>query len=220
MDQETWKLILIEGIGETLYMTLAASFIAYLIGIPIGVILVVTEKDGIAPHPKFQIILGTIVNLIRSVPFLIMILLAMPLTRFITGTTLGSKAMIVPLAIAAAPYVGRVVESSLREVDTGVIEAAKSMGASKWQIIYKVILPEAKPALLVGAALSVTTILGYSAMAGIVGAGGLGAFAINYGYYRGNEAMLWINVILIVVIFQILQEGGMKLAKIVDKRIR
>lgn len=220
LDAETWKMILVNGISETLYMTLTSSLIAYIIGIPLGIILVVADKGGICSHPKLQMVLGTIVNLIRSVPFLLVIVIAMPITRLVVGTSLGSTAMVIPLAIAAAPYVGRVVESSLREVDAGVIEAAKSMGASNWQIIWKVILPEAKPSLLIGAGLAVTTILGYSAMAGIIGAGGLGSYAINYGYYRGNNAMLWINVILIVIIFQILQEVFMKLAKVSDKRIR
>ncbi|MBO8462784.1 MAG: ABC transporter permease [Firmicutes bacterium] len=213
-------MIFINGIGETLYMVLSASVIAYLIGIPLGVILVVFDKGGLIPRPKLQGILGTFVNLVRSVPFLILIMLAMPITRMITGTTLGSTAMIIPLIITAAPYIARVVESSIREVDPGVIEAAKSMGASNWQIIWKVILPEAKPSLLVGAGLAVTTLLGYSAMAAIVGAGGLGAYAINYGYYRGDSVMLWINTILLVVIFQIMQEVFLKLAKVVDKRTR
>lgn len=220
VDADTWKMILITGVGETLYMTLLSSLIAYIIGVPLGIILVIADKRGIAPHPKLQMVLGTIVNLIRSIPFLLLIFVAMPLTRAIVGTTLGSPAMVIPLAIAAAPYVGRVVESSLREVDAGVIEAAKSMGASKWQIIWKVILPEAKPSLLVGAGLAVTTILGYSAMAGIVGAGGLGSYATNYGYYRGDSVMLWINIVVIVIIFQILQEIFMKLAKVSDKRVR
>lgn len=220
LDGETWKMILVDGVGETLYMTLASSLIAYIIGVPLGVLLVVADKGGISPYPRLQMILGTIVNLVRSVPFLLLIVLVMPVTRFFVGTTLGSTAMIIPLAIAAAPYIGRVVESSLREVDSGVIEAAKSMGASNWQIIWKVILPEAKPSLLIGAGLAVTTILGYSAMAGIIGAGGLGSYAINYGYYRGNQVMLWVNVVVIVIIFQILQELFMKLAKISDKRSR
>ncbi len=220
VDVDTWKMIFINGIGETLYMVLSASVIAYLIGIPLGVILVVFDKGGLIPRPKLQGILGTFVNLVRSVPFLILIMLAMPITRMITGTTLGSTAMIIPLIITAAPYIARVVESSIREVDPGVIEAAKSMGASNWQIIWKVILPEAKPSLLVGAGLAVTTLLGYSAMAAIVGAGGLGAYAINYGYYRGDSVMLWINTILLVVIFQIMQEVFLKLAKVVDKRTR
>ena len=220
VDVDTWIMIFINGIGETLYMVLSASVIAYLIGIPLGVILVVFDKGGLIPRPKLQGILGTFVNLVRSVPFLILIMLAMPITRMITGTTLGSTAMIIPLIITAAPYIARVVESSIREVDPGVIEAAKSMGASNWQIIWKVILPEAKPSLLVGAGLAVTTLLGYSAMAAIVGAGGLGAYAINYGYYRGDSVMLWINTILLVVIFQIMQEVFLKLAKVVDKRTR
>ncbi|MEG0370376.1 MAG: methionine ABC transporter permease, partial [Hungatella sp.] len=172
------------GILETLYMTFASSIIAYLIGIPLGLILVVTDQDGIHPIPPLQKLLGLLINLLRSVPFIILLIMVLPFTRFIVGTTLGAKAVIVPLVIAAAPYVARVVESSFKEVDAGVIEAAKSMGASTMQIIVKVLLPEAKPSLLVGAAISVTTILGYSAMAGFVGGGGLGSIAINYGYYR------------------------------------
>lgn len=217
-DSEVWNII-VTGIWESIYMVVASSLIAYLIGIPLGILLVVLERGGLVAYPKVQFVLGSVVNIIRSVPFLILIVIVTPITRGITGTSLGYKAMVIPLAISAAPYVGRVVESSLREVSHGVIEAAKAMGASNWQIIWKVILPEAKPSLLVGAALSVTTILSYSAIAGIIGAGGLGANAINYGYYRSDKVMLWLNVIFIVLLFQILQEIFMKLSKKVDKRM-
>lgn len=208
------------GIWETLYMTFTSSLLAYLIGLPLGVILVATDKDGIYPIPWLQKILGIVINLIRSVPFLILLFIALPLSKMFIGTKLGSPAMIIPLVIAAAPYIARVVESSFREIDAGVIEAAKSMGASPFQIIWKVFLPEAKPSLLVGAALAVTTILGYSAMSGFVGGGGLGAIAINYGYYRYQAELMWVSVILLVLVVQIIQEVGMKLAKLGDKRIR
>ena len=155
------------GILETLFMVLGSSLIAYLIGIPLGIILVVTDTDGIHPIPALQKALGLVINLLRSVPFIILLLVMIPVTRAIVGTTLGAKAVIPPLVAAAAPYIARMVESSFKEVDAGVIEAAKSMGATTWQIIWKVLLPEAKPSLLVGAAISITTILGYSAMAGL-----------------------------------------------------
>lgn len=208
------------GVWETLYMVFASSAISYLIGIPLGIILVVTDKDGIYPLPLFQKALGLVINLLRSVPFMILLIMVLPLTRMIVGTTLGAKAVVPPLVIAAAPYIARMVESSFKEVDAGVIEAAKSMGASTFQIIWKVLLPEAKPSLLVGAAISVTTILGYSAMAGFVGGGGLGTIAINYGYYRYQTDMMLVTVAILVIIVQIIQEVGMKLARFSDKRIR
>lgn len=208
------------GILETLYMTFVSSLLSYVIGIPLGIILVVTDSNGIYPIPLFQKAMGIVINLLRSVPFIILLIMVLPLTRAIVGTTLGSKAVIVPLVIAAAPYVARVVESSFKEVDAGVIEAAKSMGASTGQIIWKVLLPEAKPSLLVGAAISVTTILGYSAMSGFVGGGGLGDIAIKYGYYRYQTDMMLLTVAILVVIVQIIQETGMKLARVSDKRIR
>ena len=208
------------GILETLFMVLGSSLIAYLIGIPLGIILVVTDTDGIHPIPALQKALGLVINLLRSVPFIILLLVMIPVTRAIVGTTLGAKAVIPPLVAAAAPYIARMVESSFKEVDAGVIEAAKSMGATTWQIIWKVLLPEAKPSLLVGAAISITTILGYSAMAGFVGGGGLGAIAINYGYYRYQTDMMLVTVVILVVIVQIIQDSWMKLSKISDKRIR
>lgn len=208
------------GIIETLYMVFASSALSYLIGIPLGIILVVTDKGGIKPCVPLQRVLGFLINILRSIPFIILLLLVMPVTRFLVGTTLGCNAVIVPLVIAAAPYIARMVESSFKEVDAGVIEAAKSMGASTWQIVWKVLLPEAKPSLLVGAAISITTILGYSTMAGFVGGGGIGAIAINYGYYRYETEMMLVTVAILIVIVQMIQESGMKLAKINDKRSR
>lgn len=208
------------GIWETLYMVIASSAISYLIGIPLGIILVVTDQDGIYPISMLQKTLGIMINLLRSIPFMILLIMVLPITRAIVGTTLGYKAVVPPLVIAAAPYIARMVESSFKEIDAGVIEAAKSMGASTFQIIWKVLLPESKPSLLVGAAISITTILGYSAMAGFVGGGGLGTIAINYGYYRYQTDMMFITVAIMVIIVQIIQEVGMKLAKTSDKRIR
>lgn len=208
------------GIGETLCMVLISTVLSYMIGIPLGIILVVTDKEGIHPIPMLQKILGVAINLLRSVPFLILLIMMIPLTRKLVGTSLGWKAVVPPLVASAAPYIARMVESSFREVDAGVIEAAKSMGASTWQIIYKVLLPESKPSLLVGAAISVTTILGYTAMGGFVGAGGLGAIAINYGYYRYETEIMFVTVAIMVIIVQIIQESFMKLSKVNDKRIR
>ena len=218
-DSTTVNMLLL-GIGETLFMVFASSLLAYIIGIPLGIILVVTDVDGIKPIPVLQKILGLVINLLRSVPFIILLLVMLPVTRAIVGTTLGAKAIIPPLVAAAAPYIARMVESSFKEVDAGVIEAAQSMGATTWQIIWKVLLPEAKPSLLVGAAISITTILGYSAMAGFVGGGGLGSIAINYGYYRYETEVMFVTVIILVVIVQIIQETWMKLSKVSDKRIR
>ncbi len=218
-DSTTVNMLLL-GIGETLFMVFASSLLAYIIGIPLGIILVVTDVDGIKPIPVLQKVLGLVINLLRSVPFIILLLVMLPVTRAIVGTTLGAKAIIPPLVAAAAPYIARMVESSFKEVDAGVIEAAQSMGATTWQIIWKVLLPEAKPSLLVGAAISITTILGYSAMAGFVGGGGLGSIAINYGYYRYETEMMFVTVIILVVIVQIIQETWMKLSKVSDKRIR
>lgn len=208
------------GIWETFYMVVLSSFMAYVIGLPLGIVLVVTDEDGIYPIPWLQKILGLVINLMRSVPFLILLFIVLPLSKIVIGTRIGSPAIIIPLTIAAAPYVARVVESSFRELDAGVIEAAKSMGASTWQIIWKVLLPESKPSLLLGAALAITTILSYSAMAGFTGGGGLGAIAINYGYYRYQPELMWVAVILLVVMVQVIQEIGTRLSKKSDKRIR
>ena len=209
-----------EGIWETLYMVVLSSAISYLIGIPLGIILVVTDKDGIRPIPLLQSILGVAINLLRAIPFIILLIMVLPLTQLLVGTVVGSKAIVPPLVIAAAPYIARMVESSFKEVDAGVIEAAKSMGASTFQIVWKVLLPEAKPSLLVGAAISITTILGYSAMAGFVGGGGLGAIAINHGYYRYEVGLMLVTAAILVIIVQIIQEVMMRLSKATDRRIR
>ena len=209
-----------QGLWETFYMVLFSVLLSYLIGLPLGLILAVTDSEGLRPSPALNKVLGTIVNLLRSVPFLIMVFLLTGLTRFIVGTTVGSPAMIVPLVISAFPFVARLVEGSAREVDRGILEASVSMGASTWQIIIKVILPECKPSLINGATVATTTILGYSAMAGIVGAGGLGSIAINYGYYRRVPVTMWVSVIILVLLVQVIQEAGNRIANRTDKRIR
>lgn len=212
--------LLENGVYETLYMTLVSTLIAYLIGIPLGVLVYVTDSKGICRNPVVNFLTGAAINLVRSVPFLILLVAILPFTRMVVGTTIGSDATIVPLVVAAAPFVARMVESSLKEVDSGVIEAAKAMGSSKIQIITKVLLPEAKPSLLVGGTIAIATILGYSAMAGFVGGGGLGAIAINYGYYRYQTKVMLVTVALLVVIVQLFQETGLKIVNKIDKRLR
>lgn len=206
------------GTGETLYMTLLATLGGYLLGLPLGLLLIITEPDGIKPLPKCNAVLGAIVNTLRSVPFLILAILLIPFARIVVGTSIGNNATIVYLIIAAFPFIARMVESSIKEVSKGVIEAAQSMGASTFQIIYKVLVPEAMPSLVLGATISCTTILAYSAMAGIVGGRGLGFIAINYGLYRFEPLPEWIAVILLVVLVQIIQLTGNRIAKMVDKR--
>lgn len=208
-----------QGFIETIYMTVISTALAYIIGLPLGLVLVVTDKDGIHPIPWLNSLLGMIINFFRSIPFLILLIALMPFTKMVVGTVIGSKAAIVGLWIAAAPFIARMVESSLKEVEIGVVEAAQSMGASPFQIMTKVLLPEAKPSLLVGAAISITTILGYSAMAGIVGAGGLGAIAINYGYYRKQSDIMYVMVILMAIIVLVFQELGMRISKHTDRRM-
>ncbi len=219
---ETQQLIdlMIKGVKETLYMSVVSTLLAYLIGIPAGVILFTTEKNGILECKYLNKVLGMIINLLRSIPFIIILVAILPFTRAVVGTTIGTTATIVPLVFAAAPFVARMVESSLKEVNLGVVEAAQSMGASPFQIIIKVLLPEARPSLIIGCTIAITTILGYSAMAGFVGGGGLGAIAINYGYYRYQTKIMLITVILLVVIVQLFQEVGMKIVKKTDRRIR
>lgn len=219
MDQQLFNL-LINGFKETLYMTLVSSLIAYIFGLPMGVLLVITDKGHIFENIWINRFLGTLINILRSVPFLILLIAVIPITRFITGTTLGSTATIVPLVIGSAPFIARLVEGSLKELDPGIIEAAHSMGANNGQIILKVLLPESLPSLIQGGAIAVTTILGYSAMTGFVGGGGLGDLAIKYGYYRYQTGTMLITVILLVIIVQFFQEIGIKLASSSDKRKR
>ncbi|KAF5089551.1 ABC transporter permease [Acetobacterium wieringae] len=210
--------LIAQGTLETLYMTLASTLLAYLIGLPMGVLLVTSDSEGIVPMKVVNQVLNIVVNITRSIPFLILLIAVIPLTRMITGTTIGSTATIVPLVIAAAPFIARLVESSIKEVDYGIIEASLSMGASPIQVVTKVMIPEAKPSLIIGAAIATTTILGYSAMAGIVGGGGLGDIAIRFGYYRYETGMMVITVVLLVLIVQLFQEVGMKIAQKQDRR--
>lgn len=212
--------IIQKGIWETIYMTVTSSIIAYIIGLPIGVILNITDKDGIYPIPWLSTILGFIVNFFRSIPFIILMVAMLPVAKVFVGVSLGNKAMIVMLVIAAAPYIARMVESSLKEVNAGVIEAAKAMGANNFQIITKVLLPEAKPSLIIGAVISMVTILGYSAMAATIGGTGLGQIAVSYGHQRFNPDITWCCVFLTVIIVQIIQEVGTWIAHKSDKRYK
>ncbi|MBC3796673.1 methionine ABC transporter permease [Acetobacterium tundrae] len=217
MDSSMTTLI-IQGTFETLYMTLVSTLIAYIIGLPVGVLLVTSDSEGIVPMRLLNKVLDIIVNITRSIPFLILLIAVIPFTRFIVGTSIGSTATIVPLVLAAAPFIARLVESSIKEVDYGIIEASLSMGASPLQVVTKVMIPEAKPSLIIGAAIATTTILGYSAMAGIVGGGGLGDIAIRFGYYRYETGVMVVTVVLLVLIVQIFQEFGMKIAQKQDHR--
>lgn len=212
--------IIQQGIWETVYMTAISSLIAYAIGLPIGVILNVTDNEGIHPIYPVNRILGLIVNFFRSIPFIILMVAMLPVAKLIVGVSLGNQAMIVMLVIAAAPYVARMVESSLKEVNTGVIEAAQSMGTNNLQIVWKVLLPEAKSSLIVGAVISMVTILGYSAMAATIGGTGLGQIAISYGHQRFNPDVTWCCVFLTVIIVQIIQELGTWIARKSDKRYK
>ncbi len=207
------------ALWETFYVTILATLFAVIIGLPLGVLIVVGEKDGVLPLPKpILSFLNLLINLLRSVPFLILMILVFPITRFIIGTTVGTTASIVPLVIAAFPFVARLVETSLREVDPGIIETAQSMGASPLQIIVKVMIPESVPSLISGITIAITTILGYTAMSGIIGGGGLGKIAINYGYYRYKYLVMLIAVIILIVLVQLFQTIGTRLAKAMDKR--
>ncbi len=208
------------GVLETLYMTFVSTLIAYLIGLPVGILLCVTGKDGLRPLAWLHRLVGFVVNVFRSIPFIILIVALIPVARAIVGTSIGNEAMIFMLTVAAAPYVARMVESSLKEVDAGVIEAARSMGAGLFSIIFKVYLPEAKPSLIVGAVISTVTVLGYSAMAGTIAGGGLGAIAVTQARPSNAEDVIWLCVVLIVIIVQIVQEVGMFLARKTDRRLR
>lgn len=207
-----------EGIIDTLYMTFVSTFSAYLIGLPIGILAEVTRKDGIHPVPVFNRLLGFIINMGRSIPFIILLVAVMPVTRMMAGTTIGPKAATVPLIIAAVPFIARLVETSLRETDQGVIEAARAMGATDIQIIFKVMIPEAMPSLILNASLATITLIGYTAMAGAVGGGGLGDIALRFGYYRYQTDIMVITIILLVIIVQITQSVGHIISKTVDKR--
>ena len=209
------------GIWETFYVTVVSTAIAIVIGLPLGVLLVVGDKGGIMPLPKAVMsTINIIINLLRSVPFLILMIMAFPVARLIVGTSIGTVASIVPLVIAAFPFVARLVEGSLREVNPNIIEAAQSMGASPFDIIRKVMIPESVPSLISNFTIAITTILGYSAMSGIIGGGGLGKIAINYGYYRYKYVVMLLAVILLVVMVQIFQTVGTKLAIKLDKRLK
>lgn len=220
MMTQLWQQGLIQkGIWETIYMTLISTAVSYIIGLPLGLLLCVTDKDGLRPVPWFNKLLSILVNIFRSVPFIILMVAALPFAKLVVGTSLGNRAMIVTLIIAAAPYVARMVESSVKEVDRGIIEAAQAMGTSWFKIIYKVLIPEAKPSLIVGSVISMVTILGYSAMAGTIAGGGLGQIAISFGYQRYNNDIIWVCVLLTIIIVQIIQEAGMLIARRTDKRI-
>lgn len=210
--------MIIRGIGESLYMTIGATVFGYLLGLPVGILLAVTDRDGIHPNAAIYKIFDVIVNILRSIPFLILLILLIPFTRALVGKSYGPTATIVPLVIAAAPFIARMVESSLKEVDPGVIEAARSMGADNVTIITKVLLVEARTSLVVGSTIALGTILGYSAMAGSVGGGGLGDIAIRYGYYRYETDIMAVTVILLIVLVQIFQTIGMRAASRLDKR--
>lgn len=212
--------LLWEGTLDTIYMTLVSTFFSYVFGMIMAVILVITRANGIRPHPVIFRVLDVIVNLTRSFPFLILMIAIIPFTRWLVGTTIGNNATVVPLVVAAAPFVARLIEQSLLEVDRGVIEAAQSMGASTWQLIWKVFIPEATPSLINGSAIAATTILGYSAMSGAVGGGGLGKLAIMYGYNRYQNDIMFATVVLLIIIVQLLQSFGDWATRRSDRRIK
>ena len=218
LNGNTFAQMIISGVGETLYMTLVSTLLGYVFGLPMGVLLKVSDKEGLRPNAVLYKILDVIANIFRSIPFLILLILLIPFTRFVVGKSYGTTATIVPLTIAAIPFIARMVESSLNEVDAGVIEAARSMGASDLRIVIKVMLVEARTSLISGATIATGTILGYSAMAGTVGGGGLGDIAIRYGYYRYESDIMIVTVILLVVLVQLFQSIGMFIANRLDKR--
>ena len=217
MNAQLWNLLATDT-RATIYMTLVSTLFGYLIGLPLGIILTVTDKDGVSPHPVIYRIIDVVTNIMRSIPFIILLMILIPFTRWLIGKSYGPTATIIPLVISAAPYISRMVESSLDEVDKGVVEAARSMGANNWTIIFRVLLPEAKTSLIVGATITLGTVLGYTAMAGTIGGGGLGADAKMYGYQRGNMVFLGWTIVILVVLFQIFQMIGMKVAQKTDHR--
>ena len=218
-DQATVEMLM-EGVVDTLYMTIVSTFFSYVFGIVMAVVLVICRKDGIRPNPVVYSVLDVVVNLTRSFPFLILMIAVIPFTRYIVGTTIGNNATVVPLVIAAAPFVARLIESSLLEVDNGVVEAAQSMGATPFQIITKVMIPECLPGLISSMTTALTTILGYSAMSGVIGGGGLGKIALSYGYYRYQTNIMVVCVILLVLLVQAFQTVGTLWATKSDKRLR
>ena len=220
MIGSNFVIMILEGIRDTLYMTLGSTIVGYILGLPLGIVLYVTSNKGLHPIPFIYRIGDFICNIVRSIPFLILLILLIPFTRLIVGKSYGSTATIVPLVICAAPYIARVVESSLNEVDAGVIEAARAMGASNFQIITKVLLVEAKTSLFRGMTITTGLLLGYSAMSGTVGGGGLGDIAVRYGYYRWETGTMIITVLLLIIIFQIIQNLGNFISGKIDHRKR
>lgn len=218
MFNEYVKEMLIQGTKDTIFMTLVSTFFGYLVGLPIGILLTTSDKNGIAPCPVLYRVLDFIVNILRSIPFLILLILVIPLTKFLVGQSYGTKGTIVPLTIAAAPFIARMIESSLKEVDKGVVEAVTSMGAKNTTIVFKVLIPEARTSLIINLTIALGTILGYSAMAGAVGGGGLGNIAIRYGYYRYQTDIMIVTIIILVVLVQLLQGIGMLIARRLDHR--
>lgn len=212
--------MLLEGIRDTLYMTLVSTIAGYALGLPLGILLNVSRRDGLRPNRVLYRVIDFICNIVRSIPFLILLILLIPFTRLVVGQSYGSTATIVPLVICAAPYIARVVESSLNEVDAGIIEAAKAMGASNMQIIFKVLLVEARTSLITGFTITTGLLLGYSAMSGTVGGGGLGDIAVRYGYYRWQTGIMIVTVVLLIIIFQIIQNLGALAARRLDHRKR
>ena len=210
--------MILNGILETLYMTLLSTAVGYLFGLPMGVLLAVFDKDGLKPNRVAYKVLDILANIVRSIPFLILLILVIPLTKLIVGQSYGSSATVVPLVVAAIPFIARMVESSLKEVDYGVIEAARAMGANDFTIVVKVMILESRTSLITGATIAIGTILGYSAMAGTVGGGGLGDIAIRYGYYRYDSAIMIVTVVLLVVLVQVFQSVGMVVASRLYKR--
>ena len=210
--------MILNGILETLYMTLLSTTVGYLFGLPMGVLLAVFDKDGLKPNRAAYKVIDIIANIVRSIPFLILLILVIPVTKLIVGQSYGSSATVVPLVVAAIPFIARMVESSLKEVDYGVIEAARAMGANDFTIVVKVMILESRTSLITGATIAIGTILGYSAMAGTVGGGGLGDIAIRYGYYRYDSAIMIVTVVLLVVLVQVFQSVGMVVASRLDKR--
>ncbi|MFB0841011.1 methionine ABC transporter permease [Paenibacillus oleatilyticus] len=210
--------LLLQGLGETVYMVLWSSVFALVLGIALGITLVVTEKGGILEAPLLHKIIGTVINSVRSLPFIILIILLLPLSRLIVGTSLGPTAAIVSLSIGAAPFLGRVIENSLKEVSAGKIEAAKAVGASPFTIIFRVLIPEALPALVRAMTIAIIAITEFTAVAGAIGAGGLGSLAIRFGYQRFREDVLIATVLLIIVLVQLIQWSGDYIAKSIDKK--